>query len=500
MAETVFDLLNFPKKFQFELLRHLIVSPEFYRSASPMLKVSDFDFPPCQIVYDALCSYWRAHKKQPDPAILDLIVADFAQNGGSESMALRMEEQPAFNEFWLGIRMQYGAPLNLEYFQAQLVRFIQSARFNTIMAGVQGGSPEAIRQALLQAQELKKLEGQIGAGTIQFTDAWKDHIPLAPENYIRIPTGIIGIDNNTDNGLGPGEMGMVMACPGVGKSNTLLNIAGGAVSAGYRVLFITFELSKMRVEQRFHSITANIYAKSLRRPAERWTDAEFHRWVFVREHIMPMGLVVYDFSRKTNTPLEAVDTVIKQWKHQMLERFGTIGPPLLVCLDWLHPQYIRVQHPRDAKSHEILAALAKEVNAMARDNSVALWAACQGNRGADGKEILDMRDAAGAYDISQPIDVGVGIAPMRDMSIPVQVFTNAGEDDNNTAGDLVQDGRMLSMNSFKNRDNMPFKFELFQGPTLRLFTQRSAWQTIERALREDNGMTLLRKELCGERP
>jgi hypothetical protein len=478
----------------------LIVSPEFYRFASPMLKVSDFDFPPCQIVYDALRSYWQAHSKQPEPAILDLIVADFAQNGGRESVALRMEEQPAFNEFWMGIRLSYGAPLTVDYFQQQLVRFIQNARFNTVMSGVQGGSAESIRHALEQAQQLKQLESQISAGDVIFTDAWRDHEPLTVENYIRIPTGIAGIDLNTDKGLGPGEMGMVMACPGVGKTNTLINIAIGAVSSGFRALFITFELSKRRIEQRYHSMTAHIYAKSLRRPINQWSPEEFERWLYCHENIPPMGLVVHDFSRHTNTPIETVDSIIKRWKAAMLERFGTIGPPLLVCLDWLHPQYIKVPHTRDAKSHEIMAALAKETNAIARSNNVALWASCQGNRGADGKELLDMRDAAGAYDLSQPIDVGVGVAPIRDPTQMSQVFTNAGEDDNNAAADIVKDGRMLSMNSFKNRDNLPFKFEMFQGPTLRLFQQRRTWLDMERQIREGHGIQLLRGDLTRGRP
>ena len=56
-----------------------------------------------------------------------------------------------------------------------------------------------------------------------------------------IPTGISGIDNLTDGGLSRGELGVILAPYGVGKTTILTKIANTAYNAGYNVLQIVFE-------------------------------------------------------------------------------------------------------------------------------------------------------------------------------------------------------------------------------------------------------------------
>jgi len=56
-----------------------------------------------------------------------------------------------------------------------------------------------------------------------------------------IPTGINGIDNLTDGGLSRGELGVILAPYGVGKTTILTKIANSAYNQGYNVLQIVFE-------------------------------------------------------------------------------------------------------------------------------------------------------------------------------------------------------------------------------------------------------------------
>jgi replicative DNA helicase len=56
-----------------------------------------------------------------------------------------------------------------------------------------------------------------------------------------IPTGISGIDQLTDGGLSRGELGVVLAPYGVGKTTILTKIANSAYNEGYNVLQIVFE-------------------------------------------------------------------------------------------------------------------------------------------------------------------------------------------------------------------------------------------------------------------
>tara|TARA_R110000751_G_scaffold164030_1_gene270161 strand:- start:1 stop:1419 length:1419 start_codon:yes stop_codon:yes gene_type:complete len=67
-----------------------------------------------------------------------------------------------------------------------------------------------------------------------------------------IPTGITGIDEITDGGISKGELAVVLAPYGVGKTTVLTKIANSAYNAGYNVLQIIFE-DMPKVIQRKHA-------------------------------------------------------------------------------------------------------------------------------------------------------------------------------------------------------------------------------------------------------
>jgi replicative DNA helicase len=67
-----------------------------------------------------------------------------------------------------------------------------------------------------------------------------------------IPTGITGIDEITDGGISKGELAVVLAPYGVGKTTVLTKIANSAYNAGHNVLQIIFE-DMPKVIQRKHA-------------------------------------------------------------------------------------------------------------------------------------------------------------------------------------------------------------------------------------------------------
>lgn len=71
----------------------------------------------------------------------------------------------------------------------------------------------------------------------------KENIESVLEKNFRhpIPTGINGVDQLTDGGLSRGELGVVLAPYGVGKTTILTKIANSAYNEGYNVLQIVFE-------------------------------------------------------------------------------------------------------------------------------------------------------------------------------------------------------------------------------------------------------------------
>ena len=74
-----------------------------------------------------------------------------------------------------------------------------------------------------------------------------------------------------DGGLANGELGVVMAPTGGGKSFFLVNLGFGALAAGKNVIHYTFELSETHVGNRYDSRITGIPTKELRK---RMSEAE----------------------------------------------------------------------------------------------------------------------------------------------------------------------------------------------------------------------------------
>jgi hypothetical protein len=79
-----------------------------------------------------------------------------------------------------------------------------------------------------------------------------------------ITTGWDVIDDLMDGALAPGELGVVMAPAGIGKSWLLINIGANAVKDGKTVIHYTLELNENYVGQRYDSVFTGITAQNLK--------------------------------------------------------------------------------------------------------------------------------------------------------------------------------------------------------------------------------------------
>lgn len=80
----------------------------------------------------------------------------------------------------------------------------------------------------------------------------------------RLPTGIDSeLDASYEGGLGSGEIGIIVAPTGVGKTLLLVNVGYGALLRGKRVVYVTLEIRPRRVARRFDCRISGANAKSI---------------------------------------------------------------------------------------------------------------------------------------------------------------------------------------------------------------------------------------------
>jgi replicative DNA helicase len=122
-------------------------------------------------------------------------------------------------------------------------------------------------------------------------DYYKD-IAMRMEETKRssVPTGWKPINDLMDGGLGPGELGVIVAPSGVGKTWVLCKIAADAVRQGYNVMHYTLELSEIYAGTRYDTIMTGIPSNELKdRKEEVVAKLKNHKANLMVKYYPPRG-------------------------------------------------------------------------------------------------------------------------------------------------------------------------------------------------------------------
>lgn len=191
-----------------------------------------------------------------------------------------------------------------------------------------------------------------------------------------IGTGWDVIDDLMDGGLACGELGVVMAPAGIGKSWLLINIGAYAIKAGKTVLHYTLELNEDYVGQRYDSVIMGINAQNLKNYQDE-----------IQER---MGTLKGDLIVKYY-PTKSVG-VIGLKAH--LEKTIMLGQkPDLVLVDY--GDLLKINTKKD--KHEALEELYEDLRGMAGEYEIPVWTASQAGRSALEEDIIEADKIASSY-------------------------------------------------------------------------------------------------------
>jgi replicative DNA helicase len=94
----------------------------------------------------------------------------------------------------------------------------------------------------------------------------------------RVPSGFSGLDEHLRGGMPPKALGVLVARTGVGKTLGLVHIAKHALLYGFPVLFVTLEVTREEIEDRFDATLTRV-PKSQLLDMRREVDAARALWV-----------------------------------------------------------------------------------------------------------------------------------------------------------------------------------------------------------------------------
>jgi replicative DNA helicase len=207
------------------------------------------------------------------------------------------------------------------------------------------------------------------------------------------PTGIKELDDPQvfDGGLGRGELGVVVAPTGVGKSHWLVAMGAEAMRAGKTVVHYTLELSETLTGKRYDANLTNIPVNDLvvnKSKVAEYYENNDHGRLIIKEYAMRSASVV----------------TIKNHLEKIKLRGYT---PSLVLIDYA--DIMRSTKTYDSLRHE-LQLIYEELRQTAKEYNVPIWTASQSNREGSSQEYVGLHNMSEAYGKAMTADVVVTIS------------------------------------------------------------------------------------------
>jgi replicative DNA helicase len=236
---------------------------------------------------------------------------------------------------------------------------------------------------------------QVGEVEKNVSDIFTGLDTVLDEDYRHpIPMGIVGIDNLLKGGLAKGEIGVILAPTGVGKTTILTKIANTAFNMGYNVLQIFFEDNPKIVQRKHFTI---------------WTGIEPDNLALHKEEVIAKITEIQEtMKNKLILKKLASDTMtMNQIKNQVRKMIADGTKLDLVLID-----YIDCILPESSAKDEWKAegSVMRGFEAMCHELNLAGWTATQGNRSSISSEVVTTDQMGGSIKKAQVGHVIITVA------------------------------------------------------------------------------------------
>lgn len=207
------------------------------------------------------------------------------------------------------------------------------------------------------------------------------------------PTGLERLDAKDilQGGLGRGEIGVITAATGVGKSHFLVALGANAMRVGKNVVHYTFELTETAVGIRYDSNLCNI-------PSNEVPDSK--ELIMSRYEKMELGRLII---KEYPTGSASVHTIRNHLEKVMMKGFI----PSLVVIDYA--DVMRSTRQFDSLRHE-LKLIYEELRNLSMDMNIPIWTASQSNRSGSTADVVGLENMSEAYGKAMVADVVLSLS------------------------------------------------------------------------------------------
>ena len=355
-------LIQFGHKFQTKIISSLLGDKVFLQTICDILEPEYFDSDSNKWISQTIRDYFFEYKTAPTLEVMKVKIDEI------ENEILQVAVVNDLKESWRLIQST-----DLKFVQEQTLEFCK----NQVIKAAIMDSVDLL--AVGQYDEIKKMVDEaMKAGSER--DLGHDYIVGIEERLTKstretVKTGWDPIDDLMDGGLGSGELGVVVAPAGIGKTWCLQSMGASAVKNGLNVVHYTLELNQNYVGLRYDTIfsgvpTANI--KFYQDDVKKKIDA------------LEGTLLIKYFPTKSAT----VQTLAAHLSQ--IEIQGT--KPDLILVD-----YADILKGMGSEKRHVLENIYEDLRGLAGEVECPIWTASQANRSSLEEDVIDATKVAEAY-------------------------------------------------------------------------------------------------------
>jgi replicative DNA helicase len=374
---SVDNLAKYGSTFQAKVLANLLSSQEFLQTSLDVLNPKFFESDAGQWIVEKTVEYFTDYKSLPTLEVFKIELDK--QKDDVLKIAVKEQLRTAF---------QRKNDDDLEYVKDSFLDFAKN---------------QALKSAIIKSVDLLQMGRYSEIKSLVDTALksgqprnighdWKKDIAIRLTGQSRktISTGWDAIDMLIGGGLASGELGVIAAPSGIGKSWALATIAANAARAGKRVVYYTLELNENYVGLRFDTIFTGIEPNNIPLHAEEVQHAV---------DSIPGEIIIKYYPASSIT----VHTLRAHIEHLTSSKMA----PDMIIIDYA--DLMRSSDRVEAR-HQELGEIYKEIRGMSGEVGIPVWTASQTQRSSIQDDIIEADKIASSYEKIMNADLVISLS------------------------------------------------------------------------------------------
>jgi replicative DNA helicase len=370
--------------FQIQLLNQIILDKDFSHSIIDVIENNYFENKYFKIIIQMIKEYYKKYDHTPSFDTLEQVAKS------------ELQQETAVKVVLDTVKKIKDAPVDgVSFVQEKALKFCKQQELTKVMKKAQkiidGGEfenydtlEEMVREALL-----------VGSKDTSMLDVFSNLDQVLDDDYRHpIPMGIPGIDRLLKGGLAKGEIGVILAPTGVGKSTILTKISNHAFNLGFNVLQVFFEDNPKVIQRKHFTLWTKIHPDELSEKKD-----EVMTKVKEIKETMPNELILKKLPSDTKTMLQ-----IKNEIRKMIADGTKIDMVVLDYIDCIVPD----KNLGDEWKSE--GSVMRGFEAMCHELNIVGWTATQGNRQSISSEVVTTDQMGGSIKKAQVGHVIISVA------------------------------------------------------------------------------------------